>query len=41
MNIFPDLKKQVKKSQRFITCQICGKTITKQRMAKHFLIFHA
>lgn len=41
MNIFPDLTKQVKKSQRFITCQICGKTITKKRMVKHFLIFHA
>ena len=41
MNIFPDLTKQVKKSKRFITCQICGITITKQRMAKHFLIFHA
>lgn len=41
MDIIPDLKKQVKKSQRFITCQLCGKTITKARMAKHFLIFHA
>lgn len=41
MDIILDLKKQVKKSQRFITCQICGKTITKRRMAKHFLIFHA
>lgn len=36
-----ELQKQVKKSHRWITCQLCGKTITKQRMAKHFLIFHA
>jgi ssDNA-binding Zn-finger/Zn-ribbon topoisomerase 1 len=40
-SILSDLKKQAKKSQRFITCQICGKTITKKRMAKHFIIFHA
>lgn len=40
MELF-NLKNQVKKSQRFITCQLCGKTITKSRMAKHFLLFHA
>jgi ribosomal protein S27E len=41
MDILSDLNKQVKNSQRWITCQLCGKTITKKRMAKHFLIFHA
>lgn len=34
------LKKTSKKSNRWITCSICGKTITKKSMVNHFFAFH-
>lgn len=34
------LDKRSKKSARFITCSICGKTITKKSMVSHFFNFH-
>ena len=30
-----DIQKRSKKSNRFITCQACGKTITRSSMVKH------
>ncbi|MEG0198943.1 MAG: hypothetical protein RR676_17640 [Acinetobacter sp.] len=34
------LKKTSKKPNRWITCSICGKTITKKSMVSHFFAFH-
>lgn len=38
--ILDSLKKTSKKSNRFITCSICGKTITKKSMVNHFFAYH-
>ena len=35
-----DIQKRSKKSNRFITCQACGKTITRSSMVKHQISFH-
>jgi ribosomal protein S27E len=35
-----DLQKTAKHSQRWITCFDCGKTITKQSLAKHQIRCH-
>lgn len=35
-----DTLKTSKKSNRWITCSICGKTITKKSMVNHFFAFH-
>lgn len=32
--------RRAKKSRRFITCAICGKTITKKSMVSHFFKIH-
>jgi len=39
--VLDNLKKKTKKSNRFITCSICGKTITKNSMVRHFFTFHS
>jgi ribosomal protein S26 len=39
-SVLDDLRKKGKKSNRFITCSICGKTITKKSMVRHFFVFH-
>lgn len=36
-----DIQKRSRKSNRWITCQLCGKTITRVNMANHFKSFHA
>jgi hypothetical protein len=41
LELLGDLRKQSKKSNRFITCSICGKTITKKSMVAHFYNFHS
>lgn len=35
-----NLKQAAKKSKRWITCQLCGKTITKASMVSHFYNYH-
>ncbi|TCB79072.1 hypothetical protein [Acinetobacter sp. ANC 4173] len=40
-SVLDDLKKKSKKSNRFITCSICNKTITKNSMVRHFFVFHS
>ena len=35
-----DIQKRSKKSNRFITCQNCGKTITRSSMVKHQISCH-
>lgn len=40
-SVLDDLKKKSKKSNRFVTCSICGKTITKNSMVRHFFAFHS
>ena len=35
-----DIQKRSKKSNRFITCQACGKTITRSSMVKHQISCH-
>lgn len=34
------LNKNSKKSTRWITCSLCGKTITKNSMVRHYFAFH-
>ena len=36
-----DIQQRSKTSERWIVCQICGKTTTRKNMAKHFLAFHS
>lgn len=36
-----DIQKRSRHSNRWITCTLCGKTITRTNMSKHFLSFHA
>lgn len=35
-----ELLKKAKKSNRWITCSLCGKTITKKSIVLHFFAFH-
>ena len=39
-DLLKDLQKSARKSDRWITCQLCGKTITRKSMTKHFMSFH-
>ena len=36
-----DIQNRSRKSGRWITCSLCGKTITRLSMGKHFNNFHA
>lgn len=40
LEFLKNIQKRSKTSNRFITCQLCGKTITRKSMVNHQISFH-